>query len=80
MMALQTLLGYSKAEPFGPCGLRLASGRTFAVRPPGMIKALRSTVLSFTSTGEAPDVPDDWERVSLLLIESISHRDGPVHY
>jgi len=28
--------------------------------------------------GETPDVYDEWESVSLMLIESISHIEAPV--
>jgi hypothetical protein len=51
----------------------------FDVRHPEMIKVLRSHLLIFKATSDMPDVPDEWESVSLLLIESISHLDSPVH-
>jgi hypothetical protein len=79
MMTPQTILGYVKAEPFRAFRLHLASGRTFEVRHPEMIKVLRSHVLIFKATGETPDIPDEWESVSLMLIESISHLETPVH-
>jgi hypothetical protein len=79
MMTPQTMLGYVKAEPFRPFRLHLVSGRTFDVRHPEMIKVLRSNVLIFKNTGETPDLPDEWESVSLMLIESISRLEAPVH-
>ena len=79
MITPQTLLGYVRAEPFRPFRLNLANGRTFDVRHPELIKVLRNSVLIFKVTGDPPDLPDEWETISLLLIESISHLEAPVH-
>jgi hypothetical protein len=76
MMTPQTVLGYVKAEPFRPFRLHLASGRTYDVRHPEMIKVLKSSVLIFTTTGDTPDIPDEWESVSLMLTGSISHLEA----
>ncbi len=73
MLAPHTVLGYVKAEPFRPFRLHLASGRTFDVRHPELIKILKSSVLVFKVSGEASELPDEWESVSLMLTESISH-------
>lgn len=73
MLTPQTVLGHVKAEPFRPFRLHLASGRTFEVRHPEMIKILKSSVLVFKVNGEASDLPDEWESISLMLTESISH-------
>lgn len=73
MMTPQAMLGYVKAEPFRPFRIHLGSGRTFDIRHPEMIKVLKSNVLVFNSTGDTPEIPDEWESVSLMLTESISH-------
>lgn len=73
MLTPQTVLGYVKAEPFRPFRLHLASGRTFDVRHPEMVKILKSSVLVFRATDGTADLPDEWESVSLMLTESISH-------
>jgi len=78
MMAPQTVLGYVKAEPFRPFRVHLASGRTFDIRHPEMIKVLKNYVLIFKATSDLPDFPDEWESVSLLLAESISHLETSV--
>ena len=78
MMTPQTVLGYVKAEPFRPFRLHMASGRTFDIRHPEMIKVLKSAVLVFKSTGETAEIPDDWESVSLMLAESVSHLEASV--
>jgi hypothetical protein len=76
VMTPQTVLGYVKAEPFRPFRLHVTSGRTFDVRHPEMIKVLRSNALVFKSTGDTPEIPDEWESVSLMLTESISHLEA----
>ena len=79
MITPQTILGYAKAQPFRASRLHLASGRTFGVRHPEMVKVLRSHILIFQATGDTPDIPDEWESVPMMLIESISHLEAPVH-
>ncbi len=78
MTSPQTILGYVRAEPFRSFRMRLASGRTFDIRHPEMIKVLRNNVLVFKSTGDTADLPDEWESVSLMLTESISHLEAQV--
>ncbi len=43
-----------------------------------MIKVLKSNVLVFKSTGESLEIPDEWESVSLMLTELISHLEVPI--
>jgi hypothetical protein len=78
MMTPSSVLGYTWAQPFRPFRIHMASGRTFDVHHPEMIKVLKSNVLVFTATGDTPEIPDDWESVSLMLTESISHLETPV--
>ncbi len=73
MLSPQTVLGYVKAEPFRPFRLHLASGRTFDVRHPEMIKILKSSVLVFKTNDNESELLDEWESLSLMLTESISH-------
>ena len=77
MMTPQALLGYVKAEPFRPFRLHMASGKTFDVRHPEMIRVGRSNVLVFSFVSDQPEVFDEWQSVSLMLIESISHLEVP---
>jgi hypothetical protein len=78
MMTPQAILEYVKAEPFRPFRIQMASGRTFDVRHPELIKVLKSYVLVFKVDGELPDLPDAYESVSLMLSESVSHLEVPV--
>ena len=79
MMTKQTIQGYVRAEPFRTFRIHLVSGRTFDIRHPEMIKVLQSTILVFKAAGDAQDLSDEWDTVSLMLIESISHLEPSVH-
>ncbi len=79
MITYQGVLEYVKAEPFRPFRIRMASGRTFDIRHPEMIKVLRNYILVFKTSGDTQDIPDEFETVSLMLSESISHLENPVH-
>lgn len=72
MMTAQNVLGYVKAEPFRPFRVHMASGRTVDVRHPEMVKVLKSNLLIFEASHETPEIPEEWESVSLMLTESIS--------
>ena len=79
MMTKQTINDYMKAEPFRPFRLHLVSGRTFDIRHPELIKVLKNTILVFKAAGNTQDLSDEWDTISLMLIESISHLEAPVH-
>ncbi len=79
MMSKQTIADYIKAEPFRAFRLHLVSGRTFDIRHPELIKVLQSTILVFKAAPDSQDLSDEWDIVSLMLIESISHLEAPVH-
>ena len=78
MMTAQTVLGYVKAEPFRPFRIHVASGRTFDIRHPEMLKVLKSYLIVFKSSGNDTDLPDEFESISLMLPESISYLESPV--
>ncbi len=73
MLAPEKVLDFVIAEPFRPFRIYTASGRTFEIRHPEMIKVLKSSVLVFKSTRKTSEFPDEFESVSLMLTESISH-------
>jgi hypothetical protein len=79
MLTPLQVLSYVKAQPFRPFRLHMASGESFDIRHPEMVKVGKNFLLVFSfATGE-PDVVEQWETVSLMLIESISHLDLPVN-
>ena len=73
MMTTKEILRYLRAEPFRPFRIHMASGRTFDIRHPEMVRVGRSDLVVFSLVTDEPGVHDDWDTVSLLLIESISH-------
>jgi len=79
MMTPPQVLAYVKAQPFRPFRLHMASGKTFDVRHPEMIKVLKSYLLVFSFAPGEFDLAEQWESVSLMLIESVSHVDLPVN-
>lgn len=79
MITYQRVLDHVKAEPFRPFRIHMASGRTFDIRHPEMIKVLKNYILIFKAGSDTPDIPDEFDSVSLMLIESISHLEAPVH-
>src|SRR4051794_40002189 len=73
MMTPASILAFVRAEPFLPFRIHMTSGRTFDIRHSEMIKILKSNAIVFKSTSDTPEFPDDWESISLMLTESISH-------
>ncbi len=78
MMTPPSVLNYVKAEPFRPFRIHMASGKTFDVRHPEMVRVGKSNLLVFSFASDQPEVFDEWESVSLMLMESISHLETPV--
>ncbi len=78
MLTTTQVLSYVKAQPFRPFRLQMAAGRTFDIRHPEMIKVLKNYVLIFKAADDA-ELSDEWESVSLMLTESFSHPEAPVH-
>jgi len=72
MMPAREVLTHITAEPFEPFRLHLARGRTFDVRHPEFIQVGRSTVTVYAPPVDTPEAPQGWEKISLVLIESVS--------
>jgi hypothetical protein len=73
-----TVLGYVKAKPFRPFRIQTASGKSYDVRHPELIKVCKTYVMIFTPAEGDLDVLDSFETVSFMLSESISHLEAPV--
>ena len=78
MMTPRTVRDYVKAEPFRPFRIHMASGKTYDVRHPEMIKVMKSYVYIFSSTSDDAEFPDEAQSVSLMLAESIAPLGIPV--
>jgi hypothetical protein len=74
-MSYQQILKYVNAQPFRPFRLIMNSGRTFDVRHPEMVRVGRDYLMLFTFVSDSLNVVDEWETVSLLLVESVVHLD-----
>lgn len=77
-MSSQDVLGYVKARPFRQFRIHMTSGRDFEVRHPEMVRVGRTSLMVFSFLSDDPDVYDNWETASLVLVESISHLEGAV--
>jgi hypothetical protein len=78
MLTPATVRDYIKAEPFRPFRIHIVSGKTFDIRHPEMIKVLKSHVLVFSPTGDETDFPEEFQSVSLMLAETISHPEAAI--
>jgi hypothetical protein len=74
MIVLRTIVDLITAEPFRPFRLHMASGRTFEVRHPEMIKVGRSSI-TIHGPLQSDDQIERWQEVSLMLIESVDPFD-----
>jgi hypothetical protein len=72
MMPLRELVNHIDAEPFKPFQIHTASGRTFEVPHPEFIQVGRSTFTIYAAPENDPEGPQRWEKVSLMLVESIA--------
>ena len=78
MVTPPSLLNYVRDQPFRPFRIHLASGKTFDVRNPEMVKVGKTNAIVFSFVSDQPEVFDEWQSVSLMLMESISHLEVPV--
>jgi hypothetical protein len=71
MLAPRIVLDFVTAEPFRPFRMHMASGRSFEVGHPEMVRVGRSSVtVHMRPEGEDSSV-ERWQEVSLMLLESI---------
>jgi hypothetical protein len=78
MIPPRDVLIHILAEPFQPFRLHTASGRTFEVRHPEFVTVGRNTMMVYAPPENAPEGPERWERLSYMLIESISPLNASV--
>lgn len=71
-MTAPEIQAYVDAEPFHPFRIHMASGRTFEVRHPEMIRVGRTSVTVFVFSQEDQQFYEHVEMLGLLLIESLS--------
>jgi hypothetical protein len=78
MMKPAAVLTYVTAEPFRPFRIHMASGKTFDIRHPEMVRVDKTNLFVFTFVSDQPEVFDEWQSVPLMLMESISDLEIPV--
>ena len=78
MVTLPQIRVYIQAQPFRPFRLQMASGKTFDVRHPEMVRPRKNYPMVFYFVPDDAYVIDHWETISLMLIESVSHLDAAV--
>jgi hypothetical protein len=78
MIAPEELLSYVTAKPFRPFRIHMASGETFDVRHPEIVRVGRLSLMLFTFVSENPKIYDRWETLSLVLMEWISQLEATV--
>ncbi len=78
MIAPQDLVSYLRAESFRPFRIYMASGQTFEVRHPEMVRVGRKSMILFTFVSDNPEIFDRWETVSLMLMERVAQFDSTV--
>jgi hypothetical protein len=70
-MRPENLQTWVRANPFVPFRIKLASGRTFEIRHPEMMKVGRSIAHVYSSVSADSEFFERTEMISLLLIESV---------
>ena len=78
MIPPQEMLSHITAEQFAPFRIHTARGRVFEVRHPEFVQIGRSTLTVYSPPDNAPDGPQRWEKVSLVLVESIAPLAAPL--
>lgn len=71
MLTPRIVLDFVTAEPFRPFRIDMASGRTFEVGHPEMVRVGRSSVTVYQKPEGEAATPERWQEVSLMLLESI---------
>lgn len=71
MIHPRTMLDFLTAEPFLPFRIHMASGVTFEVRHPEMVRVGRSSVTVHMPSNGNEEQPPRWQEVSLMLMESL---------
>lgn len=77
-MTYEELFEYVDAEPFRPFRIQMASGRTFDVRHPEMIRVGVNAVVVFQFSEQNGRVFEKFKMLGLQLMESIELIDSPV--
>jgi hypothetical protein len=73
MIVPQEFNAYLNTRPFRPFRIHMASGESFEVRHPEMVRLGRNNLRFFTYVSDPPENNDRWDTISLMLMERLSH-------
>ena len=76
MIPPHDVLKYLREEPFRPFQIHMASGKTYEIRHPEMVRVGRGVLIVFSYVSDDPEIFDRWDTVSLMLIENITHSEA----
>ncbi len=77
MLAPRIVLDFVTAEPFRPFRMHVATGRTFEVGHPEMVRVGRSSVTVHMKPEGESNSAERWQDVSLMLLESLEPLETP---
>lgn len=75
MVTPQEMLNHLTAEPFEPFRIHTASGRDFEIPHPEFAQIGRTSLTVFAPSEGSSDGANRWEKISLMLVESIAPLD-----
>jgi hypothetical protein len=75
-MSADDVLSWLRAAPFRPFRLHLASGKTYEIRHPEMLRVGRTALNVYSFVGEPADPFERVEMLSLLLLERLEPLDA----
>lgn len=76
MIPPHDVLKYLREVPFRPFQIHMASGKTYEIRHPEMVRVGRGVLIVFSYVSDDPEIFDRWDTVSLMLIENITHSEA----
>ena len=71
MIHPRIMIEFIIAEPFRAFKIHMASGRSFEVRHPEMVKVGRSSMTVFMKPEQDDSQQERWQEVSFMLLESV---------
>jgi hypothetical protein len=77
-MTTDEIIQFARCEPFRPFRIKMVSGRTFEIRHPEIVRVGKRDLVIFSMVSDDATVHDNWDTVSLMLIEMISHLEPHV--
>lgn len=79
MMTSQDILNQLNAEPFVPFRIHTARGRDYEVPHPEFAQVGRTALTVYAPSEGNENGPLRWEKISLMLVESIAPIDLSAH-